>query len=237
MSPIRLVTFDVTNTIIKVCGSVGHNYSKVAAMYGKTVEPENLNSCFGTVYKRHNDLYRNFGVHNGMTPFKWWANVVVDTFKEAGSDDSQLEQIAQHLYVMFSTQNGWTVLPNAVHTLEKLKQTGVKLGVISNFDDRLDKILTQLALRHYFDFLLASAVVKVAKPDAEIFNMALKIADLKPEEALHVGDNVKTDYFGAKQAGWNYLLLLDKEKQVPDSVEKSTVIHNLDQLTEYLRFK
>lgn len=234
MSPIRLVTFDVTNTIIKVSGKVGQNYAKIAALYGKNVEPERLNASFGTVYKRYSERYANFGVSCGMTPFKWWTSVVIDTFKESGSDESQLERIAQHLYVMYSTQSGWEVLPNASGTLEKLKQNGLKLGVISNFDDRLEKILTQLALRHYFDFILASAVVKVAKPDVGIFNMALKMADVKPEEALHVGDNMKTDIKGAKSAGFNCVLLLEKDKEVPNSLTEADVIRNLNQLPDFI---
>ncbi|XP_060566635.1 haloacid dehalogenase-like hydrolase domain-containing protein 3 [Ruditapes philippinarum] len=160
MSPVRLITFDVTNTIMRVARSVGHNYANVARMYGQDVDAVKLNKSFRTVYKTYNDLYPNFGVHNGLTPFVWWNKVVVDSFKDAGSDGENLDKIAQHLYVMFSTSQGWEILPDAEKTLSNLKGRRLKLGVISNFDDRLEKILTQIALRHYFDFVLASAVVK-----------------------------------------------------------------------------
>lgn len=234
MTLIRLVTFDVTNTIIRVLGGVGENYSKVAEIYGKVVDARKLDASFKVVFKHHCKLYPNFGVHSGFTPFQWWTDVVVDSFKAAGSDDQDLERIAQHLYVMFSTQTGWEVLPGVESTLTKLKQNGVKLGVISNFDDRLEKILTQLSLTHYFDFILASAVVKKAKPDPDIFHLGYKMADVKPEDALHVGDNATTDYFGAKRAGCHGLLLLDKDKEIPVGVDKACVISNLEQLTEYI---
>ncbi|XP_045211301.2 haloacid dehalogenase-like hydrolase domain-containing protein 3 [Mercenaria mercenaria] len=235
MSRIRLVTFDVTNTIIRVTKSVGQNYANVARMYGKDVDVTKLNTSFRAVFSNYNKLYPNFGVHNGLTPFKWWSKVVVDSFREAGSDEQHLEQIAQHLYVMFATSKGWEVLPGAEKTLTELKQKGVKLGVISNFDDRLDKILTELALRHYFDFVLASAVVKIAKPDPDLFEMAFKMADVKPEEALHIGDNILTDYVGARNSGCKGVLLVPPDKQIPKDVDSSCVIRNLYQLTDYFK--
>lgn len=232
MSPTRLITFDVTNTIIRVLGNVGQTYSSVAGMYGNVVDATKLEISFKEVYKNYNKLYPNFGVNNGITPFKWWSNVVIDSFKDVGSNDQHLEQIAKHLYVMFSTSKGWEVMPGAESTLKELKQKGVKLGAISNFDDRLDKILTQLALRHYFDFVLASAVVKIAKPDAGIFEMGFKMANVKPEEALHVGDNVETDFLGARNAGCRGVLLIPADKQIPGGVDKSSVIRNLTQLAD-----
>ncbi|KAL4219129.1 Haloacid dehalogenase-like hydrolase domain-containing protein 3 [Mactra antiquata] len=233
MSPIRLVTFDVTNTLIRVLGSVGKNYANVASIYGKTVEPEKLDIAFRAVYKHNIKEFPNFGVHNNLTPFKWWTNVVVETFKAAGSDGKELEQIANHLYIMFSTQTGWEVVPGAINILSLLKQNGVKIGIISNFDDRLEKILAELSLIHYFDFVIASAIVKVAKPEAEIFKMALKKSDVKPEEVIHVGDNVNTDYFGAKDVGLNSVLFLDKDREVPDGVNDSNVIRSLDELPKF----
>lgn len=234
MYPIRLVTFDVTNTIIRVLGGPGKNYANVASIYGKVIDARKLDDSFKEVYKNYSKTYPNFGVHNGLTPFKWWSNVVTESFKKAGSDERNLEQIAQHLYVLFSTLKGWEVLPGAESILKELRQKGIKIGVISNFDDRLEKILTQLALRHYFDFVLASTVVKVAKPDAGIFEIAFKLADAKPEEALHVGDNVFTDFLGAKNAGCKGVLLVPENKQIPDDIDKSCVIRNLSQLSEYM---
>jgi REG-2-like HAD superfamily hydrolase len=220
---------------MRVARSVGHNYANVARMYGQDVDAVKLNKSFRTVYKTYNDLYPNFGVHNGLTPFVWWNKVVVDSFKDAGSDRENLDKIAQHLYVMFSTSQGWEILPDAEKTLSNLKGRGLKLGVISNFDDRLEKILTQLALRHYFDFVLASAVVKIAKPDSGIFKMAFNMADVKPEDTLHVGDNVANDFFGAANAGCAGVLFVPPEKDIPEDVNKTHVIRTLYQLTDYIK--
>lgn len=234
MSPVRLVTFDVTNTIIRVSGGVGHVYAKVAAMYNTSVDPADLDHSFPKVYRQYITKYPNFGVHDSLTPNKWWNMVVHDTFREAGCTHEKLDKIAQHLYVHFASGQGWEVLPGAVQTLEKLKSTGVKLGVVSNFDERLEKILTHLALLHYFQFVLSSALLKCAKPSSEIFRMATEKGDCKPEEIIHVGDNVITDYEGARAAGMRALLYRDRTKDIPEGVDKANVVFTLADVCKFL---
>lgn len=235
MSSVRLVTFDVTNTIIRVLGSVGQNYTKVAAMYGKSVDPSRLDACFKQAYKHQMEQYPNFGVNSSLTPTTWWDRVVKDTFRKAGTDEQQLDAISKHLYGHFATRQGWEVLPQAERTLISLKRKGIKLGIVSNFDDRLEKILTELSLMHYFDFVLSSAVVKMQKPDPGIFKMALKLADVKSEEALHVGDNILTDYEGSRAVSMFGVLLWKKDKSIPENVDANYVIYQLQSLLQFIK--
>lgn len=79
-----------------------------------------------------------------------------------------------------------------------------KLGVISNFDPRLDVLMRNMKINHYFDFVINSYEAGVEKPNLEIFKKAMKaseLSDLKPNECLHIGHTVPTDYFGAQKAG------------------------------------
>ena len=50
------------------------------------------------------------------------------------------------------------------------------LGVVSNFDDRLERTLLAHRLRHYFDFIVTSVSARSEKPEAAIFHTALHIA-------------------------------------------------------------
>lgn len=224
MSPIKLVTFDVTNTIIKILGGVGKNYAKVASLYGKNIDALTIDKSFKVVYKRNAEMYPNFGVNHGLTSSKWWDTVVTETLTETGTDLENLDKIAKHLFVYFSTNQGWEVVPDTIETLSKLKTTGIKLGVISNFDERLEKILMQLALRHYFDFVICSAAARVAKPDAGIFQLALEKAGVEACDAVHIGDNVVNDYFGPRNAGINGILYAMSAKNVPENIDKSHIV-------------
>ena len=91
-----------------------------------------------------------------------------------------------------------------------------KLGVISNFDSRLDVLLRNMKLNHYFDFVLSSYQAGIEKPDKDIFKTAMKLSelkDLKPEECLHIGNTPITDYFGPRDAGWYSLLIHERSAQ------------------------
>jgi FMN phosphatase YigB (HAD superfamily) len=114
-------------------------------------------------------------------------------------------------------------------------QNGFKLGVISNFDSRLDVLLRNMKLNHYFDFVLSSYQAGFEKPQREIFMKAMQsseLKDLKENECLHIGDTPVTDYLGAKEAGWNALLIHDKspaqlKKKYGERVEDHEVFSNL----------
>ncbi|KAH3778150.1 haloacid dehalogenase-like hydrolase domain-containing protein 3 isoform X2 [Dreissena polymorpha] len=227
MSPIKLVTFDVTNTIIKILGGVGHNYAKVASLYGKNIDALTIDKSFRVVYKRNAEMYPNFGVNHGLTASKWWDKVVTETLTESGSDHENLDKIAKHLFLHFSTNQGWEVVEDAVETLSKLKAAGMQLGVISNFDERLEKILMQLALRHFFDFVICSATARFAKPDAGIFHLALEKAGVKACDAVHIGDHVVNDYNGSMNVGINGILYASSIKNIPENIDKSHIVSSL----------
>lgn len=234
MSAIRLVTFDVTNTIIRVAGNVGYNYCQMASKYNTIADPTKIDKAFPKVYKDYTKKYPNFGVFNDLTPNKWWTMVVKETFREAGYEDDHLDKIAQDLYTFFASSEGWEILPEAISTLQQITDRGVLLGAVSNFDERLEQVLNNLDIRHYFQFVLSSTVVKCEKPSKDIFKMAMKAVKCKPEESLHIGDNVITDYEGATGAGMNALLLWNKTKAIPEAVDTTRVVYHLADVLKFL---
>lgn len=64
-----------------------------------------------------------------------------------------------------------------------------KLGILSNWDDRLEEILDEiLGVAHYFDAILNSHRIGVAKPDEVAFREALRRLQALPEEVLFIDD-------------------------------------------------
>jgi len=88
----------------------------------------------------------------------------------------------------------------------------VVLGVISNWDSRLISTLENIGLAHYFDFILASAMIGSAKPDKKIFEEALRRSGVAPHSACHIGDEMRTDVDGAQGVGI-HPILLDRENR------------------------
>ncbi|XP_044013833.1 haloacid dehalogenase-like hydrolase domain-containing protein 3 [Aphidius gifuensis] len=88
--------------------------------------------------------------------------------------------------------------------LDYLNNKNITIGVISNFDERLEEILISTKLRKYFNFIITSWSHGYEKPNSTIFQEAIKISKninkftIKPDEVIHIGDDINNDYNGAK---------------------------------------
>jgi putative hydrolase of the HAD superfamily len=92
--------------------------------------------------------------------------------------------------------------------LDRLRASGLRLGIVSNSDGRVEEALIAAGLRNCFDVVLDSALVGVEKPDPAIFRAALGALGVAPAEALYVGDLYDVDVVGARAAGMEAVLLL-----------------------------
>jgi HAD superfamily hydrolase (TIGR01549 family) len=96
---------------------------------------------------------------------------------------------------------------DAAPALTQLRETGLRLVVVSNWDCSLPEVLDGAGLGELVDAVVTSAVVGAAKPDPRIFEAALEVAGCRPGQALHVGDSPENDLMGAVGAGLRGLLL------------------------------
>ena len=71
----------------------------------------------------------------------------------------------------------------------------------------MSQLCRDLGMAPYLDFCLTSEEVGVEKPDPAIFVAALDRAGVKPGEAVHVGDQPRSDLVGARGAGLHAVLL------------------------------
>jgi putative hydrolase of the HAD superfamily len=94
--------------------------------------------------------------------------------------------------------------PEAPSVLRALKADGKRLAIISNVN-RSDATYRRLLERHgvlrYFDAVILSSTVGVAKPAARIFQLALAELEAGGAETTHIGDHYATDVVGALAAG------------------------------------
>jgi putative hydrolase of the HAD superfamily len=111
----------------------------------------------------------------------------------------------------------WICDPDAPVLLAALNESGLELGVISNFDHRIYAILDALELARHFDSITISSEAGYAKPAPEIFRIALERHSLPAQQALHVGDSEPLDVVGARAAGMA-VVLIDPDTVGPDTV-------------------
>lgn len=222
LNSIRLITFDAMKTLITPASDIGTEYLKVAKIYGVNMAKDDhilidqLNASFVRNLARMSEKFPNYGLEAGLKPLKWWSILVMDTFIDAGfdkeSDYKKLQNTGIHLYRHYSRGNCFKLEDGVYETLNRLKnqQPEITLAVLSNFDDRLETILRDLGVRHFFQYLFLSSEIGYAKPDLRIFEHALKIAQVKPEKFLHVGDDIERDYCPVIELGGQALLINKK---------------------------
>jgi putative hydrolase of the HAD superfamily len=195
---IRAVTFDVGGTLIECWPSVGHIYAEVAARYGaRPLSPIVLNRRFKRAWK----AFKNFG-HTAAD----WSALVDATF--CGLIEIVPSQtFFPQLFERFSEPDAWHIFEDVLPALTALKSRGLKLGIISNWDERLRLLLAKLNLAGYFESIIISCEAGVRKPAARIFNSACAALGTERAQTLHVGDSREMDLDGARAAGLQALWL------------------------------
>jgi putative hydrolase of the HAD superfamily len=101
----------------------------------------------------------------------------------------------------------FTAYPDAPPALARLRERGVALVVVSNWDVSLHALLREVGLAGMVDGVVTSAEVGRPKPGREIFDAALALAGSSARGTLHVGDSVEHDVRGALAAGIRPTLL------------------------------
>jgi putative hydrolase of the HAD superfamily len=195
---IKAVTFDVGGTLIECWPSVGHIYAEIAGRHaGKAFSPEVLNRRFSAAWRGHP------GFRHTRSD---WAALVEATF--AGLlGPLRSEDFFAELYDRFSEPAAWHVFPDVRPALEALGRRSLRLGIISNWDERLRPLLDRLELSRYFETIVVSCETGAPKPARPIFEQAMARLGCPPQALLHVGDSLDQDVRGAQAAGCQALWL------------------------------
>lgn len=236
---LKAVTFDVTGTLIR-SPRLGALYREVFRRHGLAVTQDEaeVGRTIARVWQEmacltdgSTDRFRSHpeGARG------WWRRFGDRVAEHLGvAPPSRFA--ASELYDRFARPDAWELYPDAVPALAALRDRGVRLAVISNWDERLPGLLDGLGLAARLDAVVRSSEVGYEKPDPRIFFTALErlgeefAAD--PESAVHVGDRLKEDVEGAANVGMRAVLLDRRGRHADDEVPEpaTAVIRSLDAL-------
>lgn len=239
----RLITFDATGTLMRLRRPIGAVYRDALAagmtlgqltrgreksedvIAASMLDASEIERAFGGAYRRACDAHPCFGA-GAISSRDWWAGVVRETYEGAGVSERVLDAVlSDHvfptLYESFATSAAWELHEASAPVLQQLARWRASLpsgeltiGVVSNFDDRLEPLLESLDCRQYFDFVLTSREAGIEKPEQDIFDLACDRAGLgsvSRGEAVHVGDTFQKDIVGAAGAGWRAVYVASDE--------------------------
>lgn len=127
-----------------------------------------------------------------------------------------------------------TLLPGALDTLQRLRAQGLCIGVGTNMTaDWQYAKLERLGLMPLVDFMVTSEEAGAEKPRARLFQLCAEKAGCMPEACAFVGDSLKGDALGARDAGMKAVWLCRRAEpnQLPQGV---AVIRELTELPKLL---
>jgi putative hydrolase of the HAD superfamily len=230
----QIVFFDATGTLFEVRGGVGEIYSRIALHYGVEGDPDKILQAFSRSFRAQPPLAfppETPEVELHRLERDWWYSLVRKVF-----DDSLLPRLDDYfaeVFEYFRSEDAWQLFDDVIPTLTALKDSGMRLAVISNFDTRLEDLLRTLELDRFFDAVHISSRIGAAKPDVMIFKQVLNHHGVESHRALHVGDSLREDAEGAAGAGI-HSLLLDRNSEFSGDRQVSR-INSLYQLEVLLR--
>jgi putative hydrolase of the HAD superfamily len=208
-SMLRAVFFDAAGTLFEPREPVGVSYARLASRFGVDAPVEAVVAGFHRAFACAPGLA--FGPGRRAEELRrmerrWWREVVAETFEGLGTF-ANFDGYFEVLFAFFGDPSNWSADPEAPIVLGALKERGLVLGVISNFDYRLYHILEGLGLRSFFDSVTISSEAGFAKPAPQLFRIALSKHSIEPRESVHIGDSERLDLEGAAGAGIHAVLL------------------------------
>lgn len=98
--------------------------------------------------------------------------------------------------------------PYIKEMLDGLRAQGMKLGLISNIISLsvAPHFLVEYGVREYMDCIVLSSATGIRKPSPDIFRVAERELNLRPDELAYVGDTLSRDVLGTRNAGWRLMI-------------------------------
>lgn len=121
------------------------------------------------------------------------------------------------LYDYFAGAEPYELYSDVIEGLRECKSKGFNIGIVSNSDPRLRKVVEEFGLERFLyshEAYSLSYEVDYEKPSKEIFKDAeLRFSRCSNDSSdsmqhfWHVGDDLEKDFYGALEAGWNAVLM------------------------------
>jgi putative hydrolase of the HAD superfamily len=212
---VRAVFFDAGETLVHPYPSFPDLFALVLRRHGRVVEPEDVLEHIVLVFDHYADAAHGTELWT-TSPERskaFWHAVYRDFGERLGVE--RPDELADALYTEFTTLANWRLFDDVLPVLRRLKEDGLVLGLVSNFEEWLEQLLDRLAVTGMFDAVVISGLEGVEKPDPAIFHLALWRAGVSAAESAYVGDNPTLDTEPAESLGMTGVLI-DRRGRFPD---------------------
>jgi len=193
---------DAMGTLFGLRASVGSTYAAIAAEHGLRLDPAALDRAFAGEYRSAPPLaFAGLeGAELERAERGWWSARIDAVLRAVGEERGAPPALHRQLFDAYAGPQLWRVYDEVPEALARWRAQGLRLAVVSNFDQRLEGLLEAFDLRRWLDVVILSSRVGAAKPSPRPLQLALEQLGLEPSQAWHIGDSPE-DEAGALAAG------------------------------------
>jgi putative hydrolase of the HAD superfamily len=222
------VFFDVGNTLLYPYPSVSRVCEEILRAAGHERDLGAIEELMPLVDEYYEDRFRaddTFWTNEEATSGVW-VGMYSLLCRRLGIED-EAEDLARAVYQEFGKPHRWRAYDDVAPAFRRMHEIGAKVGLISNWDRRLEGLFEGLGLLPLIDTVVCSAAVGLHKPDPRIFELACSRLGAAPGDCAHVGDHFYSDVLGARTAGLRPVMI---DRRGGASSAPVTVIASLDEL-------
>jgi REG-2-like HAD superfamily hydrolase len=225
------VFFDVGETLVHPHPTFPDLFATILAREGHAVSVDTIRERMHVV----SDRFRAAAEKNELwttSPEKsqrFWHDVYEVFLRDVGVANG--DGLIDRMYAEFTDLGNYALFDDVIPVLERLRSAGMTLGIVSNFEEWLERLLEHLGVRELFDVRVISGIEGLEKPDRRIFTLAMERAGVEPARSVYVGDNPVFDVDPALAAGM-FPVLIDRRDRYPDA--PGPRISSLEELPQIL---
>lgn len=219
---IKAVLFDMGNTLIKYDNEPEEIFQKVLDSMGINRSIEEMKEALSKTEQEFKSLHLQhlFGEIPSNEYWNKWNSTVLKHL-----NIHQNETLGRRVQDRWFDHLDWEAYPHAKEILLRLSQMGLKTGLVTTAcEEEIDLILRGANLqRDCFDVIVGADTIREVKPHPNVFRYALGKLEVRPEEALFVGDSIDADYKAAESVGIKAILVLRTANNVDESCNFRTI--------------
>ncbi|RFB18690.1 HAD family hydrolase [Bacillus sp. HNG] len=194
-----------------------------------------LEKCYGaTKQPTKNDMLQSFEEYDKRSYGDSDKTKVLESFFDAYPPKVRLPRRYIQDFWNENFPQCFSIDQNTIHIVNTLKMY-VKVGIVTNGSTQRQKAkIMNTHLNRCFDTIIISEEVGFSKPDERIFELALHKLNVRPEEALFVGDDIVKDISGCQNANMKGIWFNPHKYKNETDIKPYAEIHSFDRLISYL---
>lgn len=215
----RAVFFDAVGTLLFPAAPPADTYAAAARRQGVALDPALVHTRFVAAFAAEEAADRAAGwVTSEARERERWRRIVAAALPDLPDPDAAFAELWEH----FARPEAWVVNADAERAFENLARRGLVVGIGSNLDARLTRVVAgHAALAPVAGRVVVSAAVGHRKPSSHFFVAVTRAAGCEARTIAFVGDDAENDYRGAASAGMRAVLLGDTAPRTDGMIQVS----------------